>query len=115
MKSMSPTGLLLTAIMLLSGAIVSASGEGTTAIPRPEHPRPDLQRDNWLTLNGEWQFEIDKAADGEARGLDQMARISPARSSSPSVPRANYQVWAWAIARSSRTSGTAACSRSPRP
>jgi beta-galactosidase/beta-glucuronidase len=69
MKTMSPTGLLLTAIMLLSGAIVSASGEGTTAIPRPEHPRPDLQRDNWLTLNGEWQFEIDKAADGESRGL----------------------------------------------
>ena len=30
---------------------------------------PDLCRDNWLTLNGEWQFEIDKAGDGEARGL----------------------------------------------
>jgi beta-galactosidase/beta-glucuronidase len=38
-------------------------------VPRPEHPRPDLCRDNWMTLNGEWQFEIDKAADGEARGL----------------------------------------------
>jgi hypothetical protein len=39
------------------------------AVPRPEHPRPDLLRDNWMTLNGEWQFEIDKAADGDARGL----------------------------------------------
>ena len=36
---------------------------------RPEHPRPDLYRENWLSLNGEWQFEIDKAGDGELRGL----------------------------------------------
>jgi hypothetical protein len=26
-------------------------------------------RESWMTLNGEWQFEIDKDADGEARGL----------------------------------------------
>ena len=50
--------------VLMSGAIVRAA-----AVPRPEHPRPDMLRENWLTLNGEWQFEIDKAADGEARGL----------------------------------------------
>jgi hypothetical protein len=47
-------------------------GAGTITladVPRPEHPRPDMFRGNWLTLNGEWQFEIDDAADGEARGL----------------------------------------------
>ena len=38
-------------------------------VPRPEHPRPDAFRENWLSLNGPWQFEIDKAGDGEARGL----------------------------------------------
>jgi beta-galactosidase/beta-glucuronidase len=38
-------------------------------VPRPEHPRPDAFRDNWITLNGEWQFEIDQNGDGEARGL----------------------------------------------
>jgi len=38
-------------------------------VPRPEHPRPDLYRQNWMSLNGQWQFEIDKAADGESRGL----------------------------------------------
>lgn len=38
-------------------------------VPRAEHPRPDMFRENWLTLNGEWQFEIDKAGDGDARGL----------------------------------------------
>lgn len=25
-------------------------------IPRPEHPRPDLLREQWLNLNGEWEF-----------------------------------------------------------
>ena len=28
-------------------------------IPRNEHPRPDRQRDSWICLNGEWDFEID--------------------------------------------------------
>ncbi len=38
-------------------------------VPRPEHPRPDFQRSDWLNLNGEWQFEIDAGDSGEARGL----------------------------------------------
>ena len=39
------------------------------AIPRPEHPRPDFERAEWLNLNGTRQFEIDAAGDGEERGL----------------------------------------------
>ena len=38
-------------------------------IPRPEHPFPHFERKNWLNLNGSWQFEIDYAATGRARGL----------------------------------------------
>jgi len=38
-------------------------------VPRAEHPRPDEFRQNWATLNGPWQFEIDEQGDGEARGL----------------------------------------------
>jgi beta-galactosidase/beta-glucuronidase len=37
------------------------------SIPRPEHPHPDFQRENWLNLNGEWQF----AFDGDEIGLGQ--------------------------------------------
>ncbi len=33
-------------------------------IPRSEHPRPDRQRENWLCLNGLWDFEIDNAKNG---------------------------------------------------
>lgn len=42
---------------------------GASDVPRPEHPRPDVMRENWMTLNGEWQFEIDDQGNGEARGL----------------------------------------------
>ncbi len=28
-------------------------------IPRSEHPRPDFQRDQWVNLNGHWQFRFD--------------------------------------------------------
>ena len=28
-------------------------------IPRPEHPNPQSERNNWANLNGEWDFEFD--------------------------------------------------------
>lgn len=37
-------------------------------IPRPEHPKPQFQRENWMNLNGTWRFEIDNACSGIARG-----------------------------------------------
>lgn len=40
-----------------------------TNVPRPEYPRPQLQRDEWLNLNGTWQFEIDSGDSGLERGL----------------------------------------------
>lgn len=39
------------------------------SVPRPEYPRPQLRRDRWRTLNGQWAFEIDHGASGRARGL----------------------------------------------
>lgn len=41
----------------------------TIDVPRPEYPRPQLVRDRWLCLNGEWQFEIDRGDSGLERGL----------------------------------------------
>ena len=38
-------------------------------IYRTEHPKPQFQRDNWMNLNGSWQFEIDHGNSGEARGM----------------------------------------------
>jgi len=39
------------------------------SVPRSEYPRPQFVRDEWLCLNGEWQFEIDNADSGRERGL----------------------------------------------
>ena len=36
-------------------------------IPRPEHPKPQFQRDSWMNLNGQWAFEIDQSRSGQAR------------------------------------------------
>jgi len=38
-------------------------------LPKPEHPRPQFFRPDWLNLNGEWQFEVDTADSGLERGL----------------------------------------------
>lgn len=38
-------------------------------IARPEYPRPQFERKNWINLNGEWQFEIDHGRSGKERGL----------------------------------------------
>ncbi len=38
-------------------------------IARPEYPRPQFERKNWINLNGEWQFEIDCGRSGRERKL----------------------------------------------
>ena len=48
---------------------VSAKMNGKENIPRPEYPRPQMERTQWLNLNGKWDFEIDQALSGEERGL----------------------------------------------
>jgi len=36
-------------------------------LPRPEYPRPQFVRDLWLNLNGEWDFQLDKADEGMSK------------------------------------------------
>ena len=39
------------------------------ALPKPEHPRPQLVREHWINLNGIWGCEIDAGDSGLERGL----------------------------------------------
>ena len=39
------------------------------SIPRSEHPRPQFVRDNWVNLNGTWDFLFDFGNSGVARKL----------------------------------------------
>lgn len=39
----------------------------STNILRPEYPRPQFVREDWINLNGEWDFEIDYSCTGQER------------------------------------------------
>ena len=45
-------------------------------VPRAEYPRPQFKRQDWLTLNGEWEYETDRAVSGLARGLQNAESFS---------------------------------------
>ncbi len=36
--------------------LLTSGMAGAVDIPRPEHPRPDMVRAQWMNLNGEWEF-----------------------------------------------------------
>ena len=39
-----------------------------SVIPRPEYPRPQFVRAEWLNLNGVWEFAFDDTDEGVAAG-----------------------------------------------
>ena len=41
---------------LLAVAVLCPAFAFAAEIPLPEHPRPDWERDEWMNLNGEWDF-----------------------------------------------------------
>jgi len=57
----------LGAVLTIGGLGASLTGQ-LAAVPRPEHPRPDLVRADWQTLNGPWQFEFDDQDRGLSEG-----------------------------------------------
>lgn len=54
----------------------------TEAIPRPEYPRPQFVRNQWLNLNGEWEFAFDDANQGLQLGWSD-GRTLPGRITVP--------------------------------
>ncbi len=45
-------------------------------IPRSEYPRPQFVRENWLNLNGQWQFELDQGVSGVERKVYEQESLS---------------------------------------
>ncbi|MFB3882904.1 MAG: glycoside hydrolase family 2 protein [Armatimonadota bacterium] len=45
-------------------------------LPRAEYPRPQWVRDEWLNLNGEWEFEEDPELRGEGKGWVSGRRLA---------------------------------------
>ena len=61
-----------TAICFIYAFVVLLAADVSAAQPRPEHPRPDFRRDDWLNLNGAWQFRFDP----KDRGLGENWQVS---------------------------------------
>jgi len=40
-------------------------------LPRPEHPKPQFQREKWLNLNGRWSFAFDFSDSGCEKGWSE--------------------------------------------
>jgi beta-galactosidase/beta-glucuronidase len=55
---MNPIVLRLVAVVCLLGCLAAQE------IPRPEYPQPQFEREQWLNLNGRWEFEFDDQNSG---------------------------------------------------
>jgi hypothetical protein len=62
--------------------------DSTSSIPRPEHPRPDFQRANWVNLNGRWRFVFDPDNVGEQQRWHRVRHpeVEPATGWTPDDP-----------------------------
>jgi len=47
---------------------ILGAGEPENLIPRPEHPKPQFERGDWLNLNGQWNFAFDFDLSGIEKG-----------------------------------------------
>ena len=45
------------------------NANSTNNVPRPEHPNPQVRREKWINLNGEWEYATDKGISGIDREL----------------------------------------------
>ena len=55
--------------LILAGLLLSFTLNAANDIPRPEYPRPQFERSEWINLNGEWTYEFDFSNSGKSRRL----------------------------------------------
>jgi hypothetical protein len=65
---------IINSIIIAALASWSLSLGAQPPIPRPEYPQPQFQRDRWVSLNGDWQFEFDDRNVGLEEGWGASAR-----------------------------------------
>ena len=55
--------------LVLVGLLLSFTVNATNDIPRPEYPRPQFERAEWINLIGTWTYEFDLSNSGKNRQL----------------------------------------------
>lgn len=64
--------LLAVALLLL----INISNGFSESTPRPEYPRPQFERSEWINLNGTWTFQFDFGNSGKDRQLQSAEKFS---------------------------------------
>ena len=64
---------LLTVALLL---LINISDGFSESTPRPEYPRPQFERSEWINLNGTWTFQFDFGNSGKDRQLQSAEKFS---------------------------------------
>ena len=64
--------LWIAALLLL----MNTCGGFSNNTPRPEYPRPQFERTEWINLNGTWTFQFDFGNSGKDRQLQQSERFA---------------------------------------
>ena len=52
-------------------ALMNVWNVSSADIPRPEYPRPQFERADWVNLNGTWTYEFDFGNSGKDRKLQE--------------------------------------------
>ncbi|MBK8883592.1 MAG: glycoside hydrolase family 2 [Bacteroidales bacterium] len=65
MKKRSFLILIVSFLLIINMLPATLKGQEVQSIPLKEHPRPDFQREQWLNLNGLWDFRFDTQNTGE--------------------------------------------------
>lgn len=58
-------------ITLMVSLHVMMANAATTDIPRPEYPRPQFERSEWLNLNGTWSYTFDFGRTGSEKNYQK--------------------------------------------
>lgn len=57
------------AVITGTAAFLQSGGAAAADLPRPEYPRPQFERSEWINLNGQWSYTFDFARSGMDREL----------------------------------------------
>lgn len=59
---------IATTVATVAFALAAHSGAKAQQSPRPEYPRPQFERADWVNLNGTWTYDFDFGRTGNERG-----------------------------------------------
>ena len=57
------------AVITGTAAFLQSGGTAAADLPRPEYPRPQFERSEWINLNGQWSYTFDFSRSGMDREL----------------------------------------------